>query len=132
MQFTNCASDGRTDSNSTNLVDMFLVHRSHAAPPVVGVGVDDVRGDVTTEVLNDTPVSGSVAEVCREEVPEVVRRDVLLRASALSVPALLPGARLDEVVDHIRRESLPPLTRGADEQRVTARARVRSDCEPAS
>ena len=119
MKFTNCASDGRTDSNSTDLVDIFLVHRPHAAPPVVGVGVDDVGGNVAAEVLYDAAVARPVAEVRREEVPEVMWCDVLFGTAAGAVPAHLPGVGFDNVMDHVRGEPLAPAIGRAHEQWIS-------------
>ena len=91
------------------LVNVRFVNAPHPVAPVVGVCVDDIGGDIASEVLDDASVAGSVPEVRRKKVPEVVWRDVLVGVCALPVPASLRGTLGDDCPHHRRRRPLAPL-----------------------
>jgi hypothetical protein len=95
-----------------------LVRLGDAIALPVGGGVDNVVGHVAAEVFYNAAVADSVSEVRGEEVPEVVRRDVLGHSGARLVPSGPLGVLTDDAADLLVGESLSPAAAGADEQEV--------------
>ena len=94
---------------------MLFVSATNKISPVVGVGIDDVLGDVATEILHDPAITDAIPQMCCKKVPEVVWCDVLAGFGTLNVPSGCFSVLTYGVSKLIYRESLAPIVLCRDE-----------------
>src|SRR6056297_3578133 len=96
---------------------MLLVGRPDLPTPVVGVGIDDVVGNVATKIFDDPSVTGSIPQVGGEEMPEIMRCHVVSGVSTRFIPAGGRGMLSNNAPNPAWGDAIPPTPAGRNKQR---------------